>query len=86
MLAESCDANTQAAGMAYLNLGWGLGNVLGKVLPMWSSHLSFNGSASVPKCVGGFTGPMIGGFLSQPCDQYPGFPLCNNGTGLFAKL
>ena len=34
MLAESCDANQQAAGMAYLNLGWGLGNVLGKALLM----------------------------------------------------
>lgn len=30
MLAESCDANTQAKGMAYLNLGWGLGNICGK--------------------------------------------------------
>ncbi|CAL8469413.1 g8954 [Coccomyxa elongata] len=58
MLAESCDANTQAKGMAYLNLGWGLGNICG---------------------------PMIGGFLSQPCDQYANFPLCNNGTGLFAR-
>ena len=30
MLAESCDANTQAKGMAYLNLGWGLGNICGE--------------------------------------------------------
>lgn len=30
-------------------------------------------------------GPMIGGFLSQPCDRWPNFPLCENGQGLFAK-
>ena len=38
MLAESCDANTQARGMAYLNLGWGMGNIVGK-LHAW---VSFN--------------------------------------------
>ena len=58
MLAESCDANTQARGMSYLNLGWGCGNILG---------------------------PVIGGFLAQPCDRWPNFPLCNGGQGLFAK-
>jgi hypothetical protein len=37
MLAESCDANTQARGMAYLNLGWGMGNILGELQILGSS-------------------------------------------------
>lgn len=39
MLAESCDANNQAKGMAYLNLGWGLGNIVGKLLLVKTSTL-----------------------------------------------
>ena len=30
-------------------------------------------------------GPIIAGLLSQPCERWPDFPLCDDGNGLFAQ-
>ncbi len=53
MLAESCDANTQAKGMAYLNLGWGLGNICGESADLHmfvraKSNAKMDGRVNVP--------------------------------------